>query len=200
MMNTKQFLATVLTILICAVSNSAEAQTEINSHPNCYNRISLSYRNVYFGSEYGGAGYNGGSFDYIHGFGLSSKIPLYIQTGASLAFTTKDLGSGSYGGYATLDIPIGCAYRFVIPKTDLILLPSLGLDFKGNIIGTDDVATDTQRWFDKYNYKRFQLGWYLSVGMSYKKLYFGLGYGTDFIQIAKKVTTGTFQLSVGINI
>ncbi len=199
-MNLKKLLSGVTVIAAMVFSCSAQAQSETKSHPNCYNRISLSYRNVYFGGDYGGIGYNGGSFDYIHGFSVSAKIPLYVQTGASLAFTTKDIGSGSYGAYGTLDIPISCAYRFAIPNTNLILQPSLGLNFKGNIIGTDDVATDTQTWFDKYNYRRFQLGWNLAVGLSYKKLYLGLGYGTDFINIAKKVSTGTFQASIGLNI
>lgn len=199
-MRIKLFLTAVAVGLTATISTPAFAQESEPTHPNAYNRISLSYRNVHFSAEGSGVSYNGGSFDYIHGFSVSKKLPIYVQTGASLGFTTKDTGSGAYGGYATIDVPVSAAYRFEIPNTPLVLLPYLGLDFKGNIIGTSDVASDTQEWFSKYDYRRFQLGWNLGVGLLYKKLYFGLGYGTDFIQIAKKVNTGTFQVSLGLNL
>lgn len=182
------------------IANAQETDNSKQNFPNAYNRISLSYTNVTFSAGGTSAGFNGGGFHYIHGFSLSSKLPIYLETGASLNFSTKDYGSGSYGGYGTLDVPINCAYRLNFPNSEFIFVPSLGLDFKGNIIGTTDVATDTQEWFNDYEYKRFQLGWQISAGMEYRKLYFALQYGTDFIQIAKKVNTGTFSIKLGLNI
>lgn len=48
-------------------------------------------------------------------------------------------------------------------------------------------------------WKRFQLGWHIGVGVNYKAFYLGLSYGTDFMTIAKKVNTSTFKVGVGYN-
>lgn len=196
----KLFFALSAVAVTLFASTSANAQEEEKTHPSSYNRIALSYRNVNLSS--GGANFNlnGGSFDYIHGFGVTRSLPIYVETGASAAFTTKDTGSGSYAGYMTIDVPVNCAYIFYIPNSEISISPFLGLNFKGNIIGTNDVASDTQEWYDEGNYRRFQLGWNIGAGMNYKKFYVGLSYGTDFVQIAKKVNCGTFKLSLGLNI
>lgn len=199
-MTIKQLFAGLTVLAAIANTIPVKSQEVEKSHPDSYNRISISYRNVNFGFDGGGLNFNGGSFDYIHGFGVSKSIPIYVETGVSAAFTTKDFGSGSYGGYMTIDVPINCSYRFAIPNSEFIISPFLGLNFKGNVIGTNDVATDTQRWFNDSGFKRFQLGWNIGAGACYKKLYLGISYGTDFIQIAKKINTGTFKLSIGLNI
>lgn len=98
----------------------------------------------------------------------------------------------------SLNVPINCAYRFALPNSMVVLSPYLGINLKGNVIGTSDLATDTQEWFDN-DFKRFQFGWHIGAGMEYKKLYVGLSYGTDFIKITPNVNTGTFKHSIGLN-
>lgn len=48
-------------------------------------------------------------------------------------------------------------------------------------------------------WKRFQLGWHIGVGVNYKAFYVGLSYGTDFMELAKKLNTSTFKIGVGFN-
>ncbi len=48
-------------------------------------------------------------------------------------------------------------------------------------------------------WKRFQLGWHIGVGVNYKAFYVGLSYGTDFMELAKKLNTSTFKIGVGYN-
>lgn len=167
-------------------------------HPSNYNRISMSFRNVNFT---GGSGFIGGGFDYAHGFSVSSKLPLYVETGASLAYVGKDeYGDGWDAGYGTINVPVNCVYRVCIPSSKVVLKPYLGLNFKGNIVGSSDMSTDTQEWYSDFDFNRFQLGWQLGIGMEYKKLYLGFNFGTDFVQIAKKVNTNTLNVSIGLNI
>ena len=194
----KKFLSMVLALSLALCGFIAKA--EDGDHPGCYNRISMSYRNVHFSDLDNGVSYNGGSFNYLHGFGLSATLPIYIETGASLGFATRDNDSGSWGGYGTLEVPVNCTYRFSIPNTELRLLPFAGLNFKGNLMGTADVASDTQEWFTDSDFRRFQLGWQIGGALEFKKLYAALSYGTDFIPIAKGVNTGTFALSIGLNL
>lgn len=48
-------------------------------------------------------------------------------------------------------------------------------------------------------WKRFQLGWHIGVGVNFKALYVGLSYGTDFMAICKKHNTSNFKVGVGFN-
>ena len=63
---------------------------------------------------------------------------------------------------------------------------------KYNMFDKDDVGKDGQ-------WKRFQLGWHIGVGATYKAFYLGLSYGTDFMELAKKLNTSTFKIGVGYN-
>ncbi|MCM1070983.1 MAG: porin family protein [[Clostridium] fimetarium] len=117
-----------------------------------------------------------------------------------------------------LAIPVNVAYKFGI-NNDFAITPYLGLNFKLNVFSEttnkreyadEDVqedygSTHTNNNFDKkdvgkdYTWNRFQLGWHIGVGIDYKALYVGLTYGTDFMEIAKKVNTSTFKIGVGFN-
>lgn len=48
-------------------------------------------------------------------------------------------------------------------------------------------------------WKRFQVGFNFGLGFSYKALYVGVGYTTDFSEIAKKSKLGVTTLSLGVN-
>lgn len=61
-----------------------------------------------------------------------------------------------------------------------------------NMFDKDDMGKDGQ-------WKRFQLGWHIGVGVNYKALYVGLSYGTDFMEICKKHSTSNFKVGVGFN-
>lgn len=172
--------------------------TKGDEHPDYYNRISMSFRNVNFT---GASGYIGGSFNYTHGFSLSSRLPIYLETGGALSYVGKDVnGNGWDTGYGTIEVPVNATYRLTLPSSSIVFYPSLGLNFKGNIVGSSNMSRDTQEWFNDYDFKRFQLGWQLGVGMEYKKLFLGISFGTDFVQIGKKVNTNTLAVSFGLNI
>lgn len=199
-MNVKQFLTSLAVLFAGAITTSAqtEPQSETPSHPDCYNLVSISYRYDYFGSDYDHVGFNGFSADYIHGFSVSRKLPLYVETGGSFGYTTKKYAKGMHGGYGVINVPANCAYRFAIPKTPIVILPYVGLNFKLNVIGSNNVGKDTQSWYDDYDYKRFQVGFNIGVGVSYQKVYFGLNWGPDFNDIAKNTSSGTFKISLGM--
>ena len=56
-----------------------------------YNRIALSYNNTHFGfNEYLGSdnnfNLNGFGVNYIHGFSVSKRLPMFIETGVNFNF------------------------------------------------------------------------------------------------------------------
>lgn len=122
-----------------------------------------------------------------------------------------------------LSVPINIAYRFTFSgNSNLAITPFTGITLKGNlsmkekveteseeyIIYYDEYAYDSEKtetdWFDKKDVgkdtaKRFQFGWQIGAGLSYKALYVGLSYGLDFSEFQKKVKTSNFALTLGYN-
>lgn len=86
-----------LACVSCVMSLSAQRASDSEWSANdikSYNRIGLSYNNTHYGfnDAYGkdhsenNFGLNGIGIDYIHGFSVSSSLPLYIETGLNLDF------------------------------------------------------------------------------------------------------------------
>lgn len=198
-----------------ANSGSSSSSTDTED----YNRVSITYNNIDLSPDGGdGFGLNGVGVDYIHGFSLSSELPLFIETGAKFtaAFHSESLDDGYEDfdmkyTFMSLAVPVNVAYKFAIGE-DMSIQPYAGLNFKFNVVGKIKASYDgdSESWsvFDKDDmdelemgdtWKRFQLGWHIGAGLNYKQFYVGLSYGTDFIKIAKKTNTGTFAVGVGYN-
>lgn len=173
----------------------AAQTTESSSFSSGYNNLSLLYRNIDI-EDYN---MNGFGIEWLHGFSVSAQYPVYIETGAGLNMGLKDAGSGAWAGYGYLNVPVNGTYRFSLPNSNLNLSPYFGFVLKGNIIGTEDIATETQTWYSDFNFKRFQMGWHIGCSLNYKKLHASISYGTDFIKIAKKTNVGTFSIGIGFN-
>lgn len=127
-----------------------------------YNRVAISYDNVHFGANkemkadffndaVGGFSTNGVGLNYIHGFGLSESLPMFIETGLNFNFgfgstqlgsEKEDLGfNGYYLGYEAkmksqninLQVPVNFVYKFNVAD-NVTLSPYIGLNFKLNLV------------------------------------------------------------------
>ena len=114
-------------------------------------------------------------------------------------------------------IPVNLAYKFTLTNGEVSIVPYLGLNFKLNLMANGKEVydpdseygdKDTKKYdmFDKKDmedkdacFKRFQMGWHIGAGLNYRQLYIGLSYGTDFMELCKKVNTSTFSVNVGYN-
>ncbi len=192
-----------------------------------YDRISLSYSYDMGKVDIKDAddkNYNGIAIDYIHGFSVSKTLPIFVETGIGVDFgfysdspdsETKYYETTIKGTAINFSVPVNVAYKFNINPT-FSIQPYLGLNFKLNAFSETTTKTTyedededddkhTINNFDKKDvgkdgqWKRFQLGWHIGVGVNYKAFYFGLSYGTDFMELAKKVNTSTFKVGVGLN-
>lgn len=129
----------------------------------------------------------------------------------------------------TLGIPLNITYRFSLGDTGAKLAPYAGINFKVHVSGENKYTyktlhtstafegtkfettstkeidkTDTWNLFSKDDmgegaWKRFQMGWQVGVNIEIKRFIIGLGYGTDFVKLAKKTNTSNFTVGVGIN-
>lgn len=184
-----------------------------------YDRMAVSYNSYKLSMDFDDADdvtLNGIGAEWIHGFSLSSTTPIYLETGLKFiyGFKSDDIEDYCTMKFTTMNltVPINIAYRFTFSgNSDLAITPFTGVTLKGNLTAKqkyeyDDDDEDEYDWFDKddmggskYTAKRFQFGWQIGAGLSYKALYVGLSYGLDFSEFAKKTKTSNFAVTLGYN-
>ena len=193
------FVATLLigscTTAMAQFSNAVgSSSTEIAPY---YNRLTLGY-NATLSSQNKDFSYyldtkiptlNGFAIKYIHGFGLSKYIPLYIETGlkANMGFGALDV----YDDYKpdiyllSFGVPINISYRLGL-NDNISLQPYTGLNFKVNALGKIKQGSQSIDIFSEDVDKagnRFQMGWQIGLGFNFNKFYLGIEYGLDFIKL-----------------
>lgn len=129
----------------------------------------------------------------------------------------------------TVGIPLNITYHFSLGDTGAKLAPYAGVNFKVHVSGESKYTyktlltttvgegtrfettstkeidkTDTLNLFSKDDmgegaWKRFQMGWQIGVNLEIKRFVIGLGYGTDFVKLAKRTNTSNFTVGIGIN-
>lgn len=165
-MNKIQTLAAICALLCGATasaqfttggkSNGASASTQEIAP---YNQFGISYTNVKYTWDIPGdddmddISTNGISLKYIHGFSVSQKLPMYVETGLNLnfGFASNDVDidedyedvlaiSNKYQ-FAALAIPVNFAYKFNINET-VAIKPYIGLNLKFNLMGRTKMNVD----------------------------------------------------------
>ena len=167
--------------------------------------------------------FNGVSCGVIWGTRLSKSIPLFIEYGANVSWTTRkyenDLldDDGYYYFDEDLDltytfinasVPINIAYKFALPNNpDVFISPFVGINCKYNIIGMikaedekiDFFNDDDMEIFYSDAAKRFQVGMNFGLGLSYKQLYIGYRFQPDYMDFIEDTKTKTNYVTLGIN-
>lgn len=209
----KKFLITAVALTALTVTIPASAQN--------YNRVGVSYELETWNVKHGdNINLNGFGIDYIHGFGLSKNIPLYLETGLKMSM---GFYSDSYRDYEeeekveenitkmSFSVPVNVAYKVNLGN-NMSLLPYVGLNFKVNALANAKVTWKYDDYLDLESESEtvnllkgedsanvFQLGWHLGVGFNYSKFYAGLSYGTDFIKFADGINSSSFNVTLGYN-
>ena len=174
---------------------------------------------------------NGFGIEYTHGFSVSKTLPMFIEAGikVQMGFGSVD-GDSKYDAedmtmkqqQLSFSIPVNYTYRFNVGD-QMNIAPYLGLNFKLHAMSRIKVEMDSDyedyydddesEWFSVFDkddmgdkdatWNRFQMGWQIGVGFSYKAFYIGLQYGTDFIPAYKykktAINSGNFSAKIGIN-
>lgn len=202
----KRFLKSAKTAYIAVAMILAFA---FQGHAQDYNRIGLSYELETLNQKHGdNMNLNGFGIGYLHGFQLSSTVPVYLETGLKMtAGFWGDSGDEMDDDYYEFDqnltklsfaVPVNVSYRFKL-QSGISIQPYLGLNFKINALAKSKIeVSEYESDYDDYEFAGsasktidllkgegaanvFQLGWHVGVGFNYRWFNFGLGYGTDFI-------------------
>lgn len=159
---------------------------------------------------------------YLHASSLSKNIPLFLEYGANFQYSFgKEKEDGDEWGINVYSVNVPVNLAFKLQFNDVALTPYVGANFRVNAAGTYkyeyedwDGETETEKinLFDDsdaddamgdYAAKRFQAGINVGVGFSYKALYLGVGYVSDFSKVfdadEMEGKVGMTTLTVGIN-
>lgn len=189
--------------------------------------IRVSYNSFTLDAEWGNLeSVSGLEVGYVKSFPISKKLPLYLETGASLLWVAGDVYdySGVEDDYVCVDkgsvnmasliIPANVGYKYVIDD-NLSVFPYAGAYLKLNIAGKmetefyeangGDIWTNESSDVDMFDDDegdgdRFQVGLQIGATLNYKSVYsLGVSYGFDLNEIMKDVKTSKLAITLGYN-
>lgn len=201
-----------------------EATVKSSQPTDPYNRIYVSYNPHNLSSDYDfyddldKLNTIGFTFGYLHGFSLSKKVPLFLEVGGRVNYSFKKETSGedeydvkdTYKySHLNVAVPVNLAYRYTF-KNGMSLAPYFGITFKTNILAKikedytyqGETESSTTNCLDDDDmdgeaFKRFQVGWQVGTGLTYKSYYFGVHYGADFGEITDEIKTNNWGITIG---
>lgn len=128
-----------------ALSSSSSTR---NTDTNGWQRITVSYNPTKIISDYEGAddlSVNGFSIGYTKGFSIAKEFPLFVEASvnATYSFGKEDYDDLGFDedilerktNLFSLNIPVNIAYKFSLPNGKVSIVPYIGINFRGNIIG-----------------------------------------------------------------
>ncbi len=190
--------------------------------------LRLSYNPISVNPDKGdGIDMTGFTLGYVKSFGVSSTMPLFVETGLNLTYATySEDGEYYYDDddyyfefdgedkytWISASIPVNFGYKYVVNET-VSLFPYVGVTLRGGISAKRKITleydgeseSEDYNMFDKDDvgkdaqWKRFQIGWQIGVGAHFNQFFVGASYGSDFSELAKKVKASVPAITVGYN-
>lgn len=162
-------------------------------NPTGYNRIMVTYSPVYTNMSIGGIAseesktHNAAGISYVHGFRLSSRIPLYLETGAGWRYGPES----NHLELMRINIPAVVTYRFTLGQGNIKISPYTGLNFAINPINESRhlIYYEDRKSGDE---SFFQLGWQIGGNFTFKRFNIQVGYTFDFMRLYQQDESNKF--------
>lgn len=193
-----------------ASSKKSSSSTEVTSG---WNNLYVQYNSHKFNDNdeplFHKGSMDGFTIGYNRGIGLSSSMPLYLEVGGGLQYST---GSNHDVDMHMLSVvaPVSVLYHFSFPNSTIGIEPLAGLNFRYNGWGEIKDDEDTYDPFsdddtDDNPANRFQVGLHLGVNAVFKKFVLGLKYNIGLSNfwkvkgdgVSTNVKFNTFTISAG---
>lgn len=213
-MNAKKFL-TVAALSALAISASAQL-TNDNSE---WARFGLAFDAQKIKVDAGGTTADGQktkgvAVEFMKGISLTNNMPLFLDLGARLAWTTakEDMTGGSYKyNFLNVAVPVNAAYKLSFANSPNVkIVPFFGPNFKFNVLARTTWDPDrgskvkTNILDDDNGGKVFQFGLNLGCGFYLHKFYVGYTFQPDLSPLSKmdgvKTKTISNLVSLAINL
>lgn len=222
----------LLLVALLAIASSVSAQfanTNVSSSGNKmrsvdtegWEKVYVSYNPMKMIIDTKGADdveFTGFSLGYSKGYSISKDFPLFAEVGieGTYAFKTMDAEDLGYNSnydieqkttYLGVSVPLNLGYKFTIAEKNLSIVPYVGVNLRGNIIGKYKLIDEDEEkdfdYFDKDDvgkdnqWKRVQFGYQLGVGLYYNQVYVGVGHSKDMSELCKKTKISKTSITLG---
>lgn len=166
-----------------------------------YDRVYVSYAPTKMSASYGGVSVSsenihGVEAGYLHGIGLSSSMPLYVETGLNMQYDSKSK-DGATVSFLNMKLPVNLTYKAPV-GSNMAIAPYAGLNAKYNIIGEVEYNGEKASYFkDGADANRFQVGYQVGVNFYISDVYVGAGYQGDVTKFGGDVRFNGFVATLG---
>lgn len=205
-----------------AAPSSAEVEAVFNTFDFTYSPFNLKAEG---GGESATQEMNALSLNWAQARALTTAYPVYLQYGVGLQYAWKtDSDSEDYHSYKetmsflTAKIPVNLMYCFNVPQTNVALMPYVGLNLQGHILGQTNwkETYDGESESGKVNYfsdedmedntyNRIVLGWQIGAKVAFNKYFVGIAYEGPVTNLFKydgdgdyKINTNQINISIGM--
>lgn len=173
-------------------SSAKTIKVEAAKPKSGYNRIMFNYAPVFTSHKLGGEKYEteggtiqGGEMTYVHGFRVSKKLPMYIETGLGY-----QIGGATKFTLMRASVPVLFTYRFGFGEAKKIKIsPFAGFNFGFNVMTDDDAMHQSWKgdgWLNDKNYNVFQMGMMFGANFTFNRFNLQVGYCVDFMPLYKQ--------------
>ena len=210
MKNFKLFLAACLLGLATAANAqfSDSSAASVSENNDAWDGIRVSY-NLFAVEDDSNIDYDKiGAFEigYVKAFSISSTMPLFLETGASLLWAKGDVfddqGLKLSMDMMSINIPVNLAYKFDI-KEGMSFVPYAGLFLRYNLSGEIEASqygnkvTSDMFDEDEGDGDRIQYGLQIGARLDFNKFNVGVSYGFDINEIMDDTKTNKIAFTVG---
>ena len=210
MKNFKLFLAACLLGLATAANAqfSDSSAASVSENNDAWDGIRVSY-NLFAVEDDSNIDYDKiGAFEigYVKAFSISSTMPLFLETGASLLWAKGDVfddqGLKLSMDMMSFNIPVNLAYKFDI-KEGMSFVPYAGLFLRYNLSGETAASqygnkvTSDMFDEDEGDGDRIQYGLQIGARLDFNKFNVGVSYGFDINEIMDDTKTNKIAFTVG---
>lgn len=188
-------------------SRSSMVTRQVYDEPKSYTGWS-TFGIEYLPSKFSGDGdsesFSGVALNYTNAISLTQSVPLFLEwgLGGQYSFYSED---DFKIHYASVKVPLNLIYDYQIPGTSINLDPYVGLKARFNVWGEakEEYYGESESWnlfaSDEGDWNRFQIGWNIGVKARFNNSFFvGIGYGSDFSEIANDLKVNEVSISLGL--
>ena len=187
-------------------SSSSKTSHYSNNDETQLNIVEVQIALDHFGNDVKSVGMQSLTYSYIHGFGLSSKAPMFLELGAGMEYAWCDNKLGSMHNLAFV-IPVSFSYEIPTAGT-MAFVPYTGPFIRLNQTGDwdDDLingsiykGSDITDDYGKFN--RFQVGWQLGCRVRLtRSFHAGLAFKFDLSEWCGRMNGKRWNVGLGIGL
>lgn len=197
---------------------TADATAQLTKDTHGWTRVELSFdaqklKEKNNNASWDGDKQKGAAIGFMKGVNITSKMPLFLDLGARLAWLhSKDEfhGGDSKTTFMNIAVPVNAAYKLSFASSPISIVPFFGPNFKFNFYGRTKISYDDGKevkvkWLDNdgRDARIFQFGLNLGVGVNIERFYVGYTFQPDLSSYVKhdgyKTKTINNFISLGVS-